>query len=287
MKTKPALGINFDEVSDDLNTAIDLLEELGLGIGEVRTVNGKNFVFWDESEITQFKQHVDAHDITVVAAASPLFKWYSRPDDPEVPHDSFGFNPRLSDEEKRAVITKAIETAAQLSIPRIRIFSELGAHTPNSDNFMHHPHLLFALEEAKKYNIDLYIENEPVCKIHTKEALLNFFKNNSTDNLKLWLDIANLLELGETIDDDFLQQVAPHIGYIHVKDFVIENGAKKYVAVGEGQIDYPDILAKVLRYCPTDTIITVETHAQSDKIEISRKSLQYVQSLLTKLTGEE
>lgn len=287
MAASPALGINFDEVSDDLRVATDLIDELNLGIGELRTVNGKNFVFWDDSQIVSFKQHVDARNIRVVAAASPLFKWYSQPDDTEIPHDSFGFNPRLSDEDKRKIITKAVETAAILSIPRIRIFSELGVYNEENESFMHHPHLIFALEEARKYGIDLYIENEPVCKIHTKEALVSLFQNNESENLKLWLDIANLIELGETIDDDFLKAVAKHIGYIHVKDFIIEDGAKKYVAVGEGQIDYPAILSKVLDYCADDTVVTVETHARSNKIETSRKSLMYVKLLLSQLAKEK
>ncbi|HBO64778.1 TPA: hypothetical protein DD425_02350 [Candidatus Saccharibacteria bacterium] len=286
MNTRPLLGINFDEVSDDIHVASSLIKELDLGIGEVRTINKKNFVFWDESEIAQFKHHVDTHSIKVVAAASPLFKWYSHPDDNEVTHDSFGFNPRLSDEEKRDIISKAIKTASTLSIPRIRIFSELGVYDPEADSFTHHPLLAFALEEAKKHSIDLYIENEPVCKIHTKETLVALFKANKTDNLKLWLDIANLIELDEDIDDAFLKEIAPRIGYIHVKDFVIENGTKKYVAVGDGSINYTDILSRVLRYCPDDTIVTVETHAQLDKVEISRKSLLYTKSLLNKLFEE-
>lgn len=286
MNTKPLLGINFDEVSDDIHIGSSLIEELDLGIGELRTINKKNFVFWDESEIAQFKHHVDTHGIKVVAAASPLFKWYSHPDDNEVPHDSFGFNPRLSDEEKRGIISKAIQTASTLSIPRIRIFSELGTYDPEVDSFMHHPLLAFALEEAKKHAIDLYIENEPVCKIHTKKTIVDLFKVNRATNLKLWLDIANLIELNEDIDDAFLKEIAPHIGYIHVKDFVIENGTKKYVAVGDGSINYPNILSRVLRYCPDDTIVTIETHAQSDKVEISRKSLLYTNSLLNKLFKE-
>lgn len=286
MNTRPLLGINFDEVSDDILVASNLIKELDLGIGEVRTINKKNFVFWNESEIAQFKHHFDAHGIKVVAAASPLFKWYSHPNDKEVPHDSFGFNPRLSDQEKRDIISKTIETASTLSIPRIRIFSELGAYDSRAGSFMHHPLLTFALEEAKKHAIDLYIENEPVCKIHTKETLVALFKTNKADNLKLWLDIANLLELNEDIDDTFLEEIAQHIGYIHVKDFVIENGTKKYVAVGDGSINYPDILSRVLHYCPDDTIVTIETHAQSDKVEISRKSLLYTKSLLHKLFEE-
>lgn len=36
------LGINFDEISDDLSTAIEVMNECGVQYGELRTVNKKN-----------------------------------------------------------------------------------------------------------------------------------------------------------------------------------------------------------------------------------------------------
>ena len=56
-----------------------------------------------------FKRLLNERGIMILAAATPLFKWYSSNNDAEVIHDSFGFNPRLSEKEKLQTITRAIE----------------------------------------------------------------------------------------------------------------------------------------------------------------------------------
>lgn len=283
MPSSIKLAINFDEVSDDFQEAADVMRDLGITYGELRTVNGKNFVFWSDKEAEAFKRQVDERGITVLAAATPLFKWYSSHTDAEVAHDSFGFNPRLSYEEKQQTILRAIEVANILEIPKLRIFSELKSAGDEAGDFAANQLLKYALNEAAKHNIDLLIENEPVCRIHSKAALVDFLGKNQSPNLKLWLDIANLLEIGETIDGAFLAAVGPRTGYIHVKNYLLKDGARQYVPAGDGEIDYCSVLPLILSYCPQDVIVSVETHApQEEKVSASRSSLVYLADLLNK-----
>lgn len=276
------LGINFDEISDDLSTAIEVMNECGVQYGELRTVNKNNFVFWSDTEIEAFRDQITASGIEVVAASTPLFKWYTKQDDPEVVHDSFGFNPRLNDAEKRETIKRAIEIADSLNIPRLRIFSELGHSDNAGQEFAKNQLLIYALGLAEEKGIELFLENEPVCKVHTKEQVQNFLIGNVADNLKFWLDVANFVELGEDIGLDFLQKVASRVGYVHVKDFRIENGKRSYVPVGEGCVDYERILNDILSVAQNDIVITIETHASDkNKIEYSRQSIRAVQKILT------
>lgn len=274
------VGINFDEISDDLDVAIQTMKECDVRFGELRTVNQKNFVFWSDEEVANFKKKVDEAGVELVAAATPLFKWYINADDPDIEHDSFGFNPRLDDEGKREVIERAFEVAVQLSIPRLRIFSGLGRAENAGAEFAQDPLLIFALELAEKYGIDLYLENEPVCRIHTKEHIVELLVNQQNPRLKLWLDIANLVELGEEIDNGFLAKVAPRLGYIHVKDFVMSKGQKVYVPTGEGQINYKQIIDSIDQLGLNDLIFTVETHAKTDKIDASVKSIKATKALV-------
>lgn len=275
------LAINFDEISDDFQVAADVMQDLGIVYGELRTINGKNFVFWSDEEVEIFKQKINDRGITVLAAATPLFKWYSSNDDADVAHDSFGFNPRLSYEDKQQTILRAIEIASNLEIPKLRIFSEMNSANTMAGDFAANQLLKYALDEAAKHNIDLLIENEPVCRIHTKATLVDFLNKNQSSNLKLWLDIANLLEIGETIDDTFLDSVGPRTKYVHVKNYVFKNGVKQYVPAGDGEIDYDSVLTRVLSHCPQDVIVSVETHApQEQKISSSRSSLTYLTNLL-------
>ena len=283
MSNSVKLAINFDEISEDFLEAATVMHELGIKYGELRTMNGKNFVFWSDEEVENFKQQLNEYGITVVAAATPLFKWYSSYNDAEVAHDNFGFNPRLSEEEKRQTITRAIEVASALGIPKLRIFSELKSAEDTAEDFATNQLLDYALGQAAKCKINLLIENEPVCRIHTKAALVDFLNKNQAHNLNLWLDIANLLEIGETIDENFLSTLGPRIKYIHVKNYTVQDRIRKYVPAGKGEIDYDSVLPLVLSHCTQEVIVSVETHApQSEKISASRSSLVYLVDLLNK-----
>lgn len=277
------VGINFDEISDDLDIAIKTMRECDVVYGELRTVNGKNFVFWSDDEISDFKKKVNEAGIELIAAATPLFKWYTTPDDEEIKHDSFGFNPRLDNEEKKQVIVRAIEIAHTLSIPRLRIFSGLGRDVSAGRNFAHDPLLIFALDEAAKYGIDLYLENEPVCRVHNKQQILDLLENQQSASLKLWLDIANLVELDEDIDEAFIQKVADRLGYVHIKDFNVVNGRCVYVPVGQGQIHYAQILNTINSIVDQELIFTVETHAKTNKINASIASIKATRQLVSNL----
>jgi sugar phosphate isomerase/epimerase len=279
------VGINFDEISDNLETAIKVMKDCDTLSGELRTVNGKNFVFWTDDEIATFKESTDAAGIELIAAATPLFKWYINSDDPEIMHDSFGFNPRLTDDEKRQIIKRTFEVASTIGIPRLRIFSGLGSIEDSGRLFAQDPLLAFMLELADKNDIDIYIENEPVCRVHTKQQIIDLLAAEQNPRLKLWLDIANLLELGEEIDDNFLAQIASRLGYVHVKDFVMKDGKKSYVPVGEGQIEYARILASIDGLQLQDLIFTVETHAKEDKVGASIKSLTATRKLVGQLSA--
>lgn len=276
------LGINFDEVSSDLEVALDFMTEHNLTCGELRTTKDKNFVFWDSLEIKDFKDRITERNVDLVAAATPLFKWYVNENDHEVIHDNFGFNPRIDDVEKRHVIEHTVAVASELGISRLRIFSGLGVATDAGLAFAEDPLFAYALECADKVHIDLYLENEPVCRVHNKEQIVQLFRTNNHPRLKFWLDIANLTELNEEIDDAFIKEMAPRLGYLHIKDYVLENGQKKYVPATEGEVDYQTILSKIFSHCKNDLVVTVETHAQDNKVEMSSRAITGTRLLLSK-----
>lgn len=280
------IGINFDEISDDIHEAIQVMQECGVRYGELRTLNKKNFVFWTNEEIAAFKKIIDAHDIEVIAAASPLFKWYTSTDSDGTEQESFGFNPRLSAEEQHTVIANAMNVAARLSIPRMRIFSGLGRTEQAGLNISQDPLFQKALALAAEKGITLYIENDPVCRVYTKQDMLDLLGASSCANLRLWLDVANMVEVGEDIDEAFLSAISSRLGYIHVKDFVIRNDQKVYVPIGEGIIAYQAIFEKIYAAHPADdVIVTVETHARDSKADHSVRSLMGIKKILAQLGG--
>lgn len=274
------IGINFDEISDNLDEAIDLMRRQQIAFGELRTVNKKNFVFWTDEEVRDFKARIEASGIELVAAATPLFKWYDKETDPDVVHDNFGFNPRLSYEEKKHIINRALDIASQLTIPRLRIFSGLGRLEEAGNSFASSELLTYALAQADVRNIDLYLENEPVCKVHLKSDILDLLKHNSHSRLNLWLDIANLVEVGEVLDPEFIKSIAGRLGYVHVKDFLENDGEKTYVPVGKGTIDYDAVFQLLYHEKHDGIVITVETHAKTDKMSMSEQSIIGLREIL-------
>lgn len=278
------LGINFDEISDNLDTAIRTMRSQEIRYGELRTVDKKNFVFWSDAEVRDFKAKVDLAGIELVAAATPLFKWYENVDDPEIAHDSFGFNPRITNEQKKNLISRTLDIASALHIPRLRIFSELGRSIDAGSNFAKSELLEYALNLANKNNIDLYLENEPVCNVHDKKEIASLFRSSQHPRLKLWLDIANLVEIGEDVDEQFLRTIASRLGYIHIKDYKIKNGKKRYLPAGDGDVPYLDIMKRIYEVKPDNITVTVETHAQRDKVRTSIASLIGTKKIL-KETG--
>jgi sugar phosphate isomerase/epimerase len=276
------VGINFDEISDNLDEATRLMWQQKVVYGELRTVNKKNFVFWTDPEVRDFKAKIGVSGIELVAAATPLFKWYDEETDPEVVHDNFGFNPRLSYEKKKQMIDRALDIANQLAIPRLRIFSGLGRLEVAGKSFADSELLTYALTQADAQNIDLYLENEPVCKVHTKSDILDLLKYNSHPRLNLWLDIANLIEIGEDLDPEFIKSVAGRLGYVHVKDFIEKDGEKTYVPVGKGKIAYDTAIQLLYHEKQDGIVITVETHAKTDKMSMSEQSIIGLREILEK-----
>jgi len=279
------VGINFDEISDDLGVALKVMEDCDVEFGELRTVGGKNFVFWSDEEVDTYKGRITEAGVELIAAATPLFKWYRNPDDADVKHDSFGFNPRLSEEDKTAVIDRALLIADRLNIRRLRIFSGLGKAENAGKVFAQDPLLDYALQRADEYGIDLYLENEPVCIVSHTDEMLDMLVSNQHPRLKLWLDVANLVELDEEVDQHLIDKVKSRLGYVHVKDFIIEDGKKRYVPVGQGKIDYATILGLIIDSVD-DIIITVETHAApADKVVASIESIKATKAIVETIAG--
>lgn len=279
------LGINFDEISDNLDIAIACMDRKRVKYGELRTVNGKNFCFWNEDEIQTFNRRLGSTDIEVVAASSPLFKWYQTPDAEEIQHDSFGFNPRQSESEKQNIIEQTLRNAKAIGIARVRIFSELGTRENAGHNFASSPLLGKALNIADSLNIDLYLENEPVCTINRLDDYAELFRANTHPRLKMWLDISNFEEVNDTISEDFLIEFADRIGYIHVKDFVREKGRLVYVPAGDGQVDYAAFFMLMVNHIHHEIIITVETHAFDSKEIMSERAIDGLREILLKVKG--
>ncbi|EOO24821.1 hypothetical protein IIU_06591 [Bacillus cereus VD133] len=283
---KAKLTINLDEISSNLDTSFAFLKEMDLHTCELRMINKKNISVMNKNDIIEFSEKIKTNHITPVSIASPILKWSTNNCQETIIHDNFGIDPNVSDIEKEKMIDDVLEYADILAVDKIRIFSYLGKVNMPLD-------ILFTDKLFKKLinsNHTFLIENEPVCTVYTKrhvKDLAHYITQNNIGNIKIWLDIANLIQIGEEIDEAFIANIAPCIGYIHVKDFIKNGDAITYVPVGEGMIHYERILSLLDKYIPDrqDITISIETHANAEenKYTYSKKSIIALRETLKKI----
>lgn len=102
------------------------------------------------------------------------------------------------------------------------------------------------------------------------------------DMTKLYLGISKAIDYYNTERIHTALKMAPRLSYLHIKDYIISDGLKKYVPAGEGEVGYDSVLAKIFKYCDNDLVLTVETHAQNSKIEMSARAISGTRLLLSK-----
>ncbi|MGG0256897.1 TIM barrel protein [Bacillus toyonensis] len=277
------LTINLDEISSNLDVSFAFLKEMDLHTCELRIINGKNISLMNKEEIIQFSKKLELEGIIPVSIASPIFKWNVRKSEENVVYDNFGISPNLSFKEKEQLIDNILEYAEILAIEKIRIFSYLGKMDNPFSYFLNNR----LLEKIKKSNLTFLLENEPACTIYTKkhlEYLTDLITDNHMSNIKIWLDIANLIQVGEEINESFIEKIAPYIEYVHIKDFIYSGNSIKYVPVGDGIINYMKIMSLLNKHIPNsqDITISIETHAsnEKEKYEYSKKSIISLREIL-------
>lgn len=80
-----------------------------------------------------------------------------------------------------------------------------------------------------------------------------------------------------------LEQIAPLIAGVHVRDVVLEPTAWRYVLLGEGVVNWPELIAELLQKGYRGAL-TVEHHIQAPrKEEATRHSLEYLKQQLARL----
>ncbi|HHQ2480893.1 TPA: sugar phosphate isomerase/epimerase family protein [Bacillus cereus] len=277
------LTINLDEISSDINLSFAFLKEMDLHTCELRMINGKNISLMNKEEIINLSKKLNIEGIIPVSIASPIFKWNISNFHEDIIHDNFGIHSNLSLTEKEKLIDNILEYAEFLSINKIRIFSYLGKQDNPFKYFFNNR----LLEKIKKSNQTFLLENEPVCTIYTKkhlESFVDLITDNHISNIKIWLDIANLIQIGEDIDESFIEKIAPYIEYVHIKDFIYIGNYIKYVPVGSGIIDYKKVISLLNKHIPDsqDVIVSIETHAstEAEKYEYSKESIIYLREIL-------
>lgn len=273
------IAIINDEISSNLPEIIDFLKSYSLNYVELRTLNQKNMLDHTQNELEEIYKTLKQNGISVSALASPLFKWKIKKSKELTTRnqENFFFDSNLDRKNKISYIRKACQVAKALRTDYVRIFSTLKSIADPNYDFLQDPLLKFAIEETSKYNLTLLLENEPICYISSKQDLQKIIKNK-IPNLKLWLDIANIYEIGEQITLDDICNFKEDIYYIHLKNF---DKIHQYVPLDQGLIDYKQIIRDMTKVMGNkDVILSIETHIKSHTAQATSQSIQNLKKYL-------
>jgi len=91
-------------------------------------------------------------------------------------------------------------------------------------------------------------------------------------------DIANAYRSAAPPSADDLARLLPFTDLLHIKDH--SDAARRFVAVGEGDLPIADMLAATLPGREASLTLTIETHAASEPAATTRRSINGLRRLI-------
>jgi len=241
------LGIIADEVHASFATACEHIARWGVPLVEVRNVDGRNVTLLDDAALDDAAAVVRRHGLRVSGVASPVFKSAldERPSDAAA---DFAVPGLVTVDDNLALLERACVAARRLDTRLVRVFTFF--RLPWSDAVVERVagHLARAAEVARRHDVILAVENEPVCVVATGAELGAFMRRLDAllpDGLRphvgaLW-DPGNALGAGEATPypDGYAALPADRVVHVHLKDLGSEPASfGTFVPLGQGRIDY-------------------------------------------------
>jgi sugar phosphate isomerase/epimerase len=263
-----------DEVSPSLDEGLAFVCEEGIGTIDLRVIDGRNVLALSSGELADVSRRVRAAGLSVSCICTPLLKWSPPGKIARNQGDQFGF--ALGDRAPRDVYAQAFAAAEILGARNLRIFSYLVYGDYRLDDLREPVEDLLVL--AEKFDMKLHVENEAVCNIagfSELEALMTAYRH---PRLRALPDIANAYRKSMPPSAADLARLLPFTDILHIKDYA--NAAGHFVAAGEGDIPIASLLAATLPAREAPLTLTIETHAFSEPIATTRRSLNGLRRMI-------
>ena len=272
------LGVITDEISQDLDQALEFMAGYSLSYCELRSIGGKNILSMSQPELERAKQIIDKHHFHVSDIGSPIYKW-NLPEMPALPSEKRDtFKAHFTEEDAEDLLKKSFETARLFGTGKVRIFSYWRVPDPDKA----YPHIVKRLKKAaalaEPNKILLVLENEPSCNVGTGKELGRMLREINSPWLRGNWDPANAVDLGEVPYPDGYNHVRGLFPHMHIKDVARDpkTGKTHYVPVGSGVVDYPGQFRALIKDGYQETM-SLETHYRrpdGNKMESTRECLE-------------
>jgi L-ribulose-5-phosphate 3-epimerase len=271
------LSLITDEVSSSLDEALAFAGAEGIGTVDLRVIDGRNVLGLTRGELAGAAQRVRAAGLSVSCLCTPLLKWSPPGKVARAKGDQFGFE--LGERTPGEVYAQAFEAAQVLGARNLRIFSYL-AYDGYRIQDLHEP-IDALLLLAEKFDMKVHVENEGVCNIAGFAELETLVTAYRHPRLRALPDIANAYRKGVLPVAADLARLLPSTDILHLKDYA--NAAQRYVALGEGDLPIATLLAATLPTHAAPVTLTIETHAPSDPVATTRRSVHELRRIVDSL----
>jgi L-ribulose-5-phosphate 3-epimerase len=227
------LSVITDEISQDLDYALEVCKDLEVRTVELRAIGGANVVSHDQSSLQRVKTTLEDKNFDVCAISSPFLKCHLYGSG--TPQGAMHFASPASREEQWAVLERALNIARLLGAPVVRAFSFWRVPDPASVREEVMRTLAQAVERAQEAGLKLGLENEHECNVGTGAEARWMLDHIRSSSFGLVWDPGNEAILGSKPFPGGYSHVRGRVAHVHLKDLDEEGNWTK---VGTGTIDY-------------------------------------------------
>jgi sugar phosphate isomerase/epimerase len=270
-----------DEISQDLEHALDIAEQFGVRKVELRGVWGASIVEQPDEQVEKARRLLASRGFTVASIASGFFKC-----------DLPGFGGREGGDEQSAAATvekhvamlrRAVELCRVFDAPVVRGFAfwrpvRQSAGLERNPQGQTNRHLREAdlpseawqrmlayfaepVTIVESAGVVFGLENEHGCGVGRGDETARFIAALGSPSFGVTWDPGNAFFAGEVPFPDGYAQVRGQVAHVHVKDAVVdaETGKARWTLLGAGEIDWVGQLRALIQD-GYEGAVSLETH---------------------------
>ena len=272
------LGIITDELTTQLDEALDFISSYHLQWCELREMFGKNLMNSPKEDLDRARDLLAKHAIQVSEIGSPLFKWNCPQMPAKANEKRDTFSAAFTEQDADQLLDHSFELARFFGTRMVRIFTFWRVADPSKAYPYVRDRMAKAAEVAAKAKIILNIENEHSCNVGTGKELGRLLTEVNSPSLRGVWDPGNATMLGEVPYPDGYEAVKGLFPHMHVKDSRknATTGKLEWAPVGGGIIDFKGQFQALHRdrYQGTMSLETHYKRPDGNKVESTRESLE-------------